>query len=79
MRAHFAAGQVSAGALRLAFGKTPSSYFRAVDPLSDRITVQRAQDIARRLLAHAIDGFARDAGDMRRRDHVGQAEQGIVH
>lgn len=31
MRAHFAAGQVSAGALRLAFGKTPSAYFRAVD------------------------------------------------
>ena len=31
MRAHFAAGQVSAGALRLAFGKTPGAYFRAVD------------------------------------------------
>jgi hypothetical protein len=31
MRVQFATGQVSAGALRLAFGKTPSSYFRAVD------------------------------------------------
>lgn len=31
MRAHFAAGQVSAGDLRLAFGKTPSAYFRTVD------------------------------------------------
>ena len=31
MRAHFAAGQVSAGDLRLAFGKTPSPYFRPVD------------------------------------------------
>ena len=31
MRAQFASGQVLAGALRLAFGKTPSSYFRPVD------------------------------------------------
>jgi len=31
MRVHFAAGQVSAGGLRLAFGKTPGAYFRAVD------------------------------------------------
>jgi hypothetical protein len=31
MRAKFAAGQVSAGALRLAFGKTPGAYFRPVD------------------------------------------------
>jgi hypothetical protein len=31
MRARFAAGQVSAGSLKLAFGKTPSSYIRPVD------------------------------------------------
>lgn len=31
MRAHFAAGQVSAGSLKLAFGRTPSSYMRPVD------------------------------------------------
>lgn len=31
MRARFAAGQVNAGALHLAFGRTPQSYFRAVD------------------------------------------------
>jgi hypothetical protein len=31
MRVQFAAGQVSAGGLRLAFGKTPGAYFRAVD------------------------------------------------
>jgi hypothetical protein len=31
MRAHFERGQVDAGSLRIAFGKTPSSYFRAVD------------------------------------------------
>jgi len=31
MRAHFAVGQVSAGSLKLAFGKTPSSYIRPVD------------------------------------------------
>ncbi len=31
MRARFAAGQVSAGSLKLAFGRTPSAYFRPVD------------------------------------------------
>src|SRR3989442_9028106 len=31
MRVHFATGQVSAGALHLAMGKVPSSYFRTVD------------------------------------------------
>jgi len=31
MRAHFDAGQVDAGSLKLAFGKTPSSYIRPVD------------------------------------------------
>jgi hypothetical protein len=31
MRARFGAGQVSAGALHLAFGRTPSEYFRPVD------------------------------------------------
>lgn len=31
MRAHFAAGQVNAGSLHLAFGRTPSSYIRPVD------------------------------------------------
>ena len=31
MRARFAAGQSSAGALHLAFGRTPQSYFRPVD------------------------------------------------
>lgn len=31
MRARFAAGQVSAGSLKLAFGRTPQSYFRPVD------------------------------------------------
>lgn len=31
MRAQWAAGQVSAGALHLAFGRTPQSYFRPVD------------------------------------------------
>src|SRR2546422_5631 len=31
MRARFAAGQVDAGSLHLAFGKVPSSYFRTVD------------------------------------------------
>ena len=31
MRARFAQGQVNAGALHLAFGRTPQSYFKAVD------------------------------------------------
>lgn len=31
MRARFAVGQVSAGNLKLAFGRTPAAYFRAVD------------------------------------------------
>jgi hypothetical protein len=31
MRARFARGQVNAGSLKLAFGRTPQSYFRAVD------------------------------------------------
>ena len=31
MRAHFAAGQVNAGSLHLAFGRTPNSYIRPVD------------------------------------------------
>ena len=31
MRARFAAGQVSAGSLKLAFGRTPQAYFRPVD------------------------------------------------
>ena len=31
MRARWAAGQSMAGALHLAFGRTPSSYFRPVD------------------------------------------------
>jgi hypothetical protein len=31
MRVHFAAGQVSAGSLKLAFGRTPDAYIRPVD------------------------------------------------
>src|SRR5690606_37310039 len=31
MRARFARGQVNAGSLKLAFGRTPTSYFRAAD------------------------------------------------
>lgn len=31
MKAHFAVGQVTAGSLKLAFGRTPSSYFRPID------------------------------------------------
>jgi hypothetical protein len=31
MRAHFLAGQSSAGSLKVAFGRTPSTYFRPVD------------------------------------------------
>src|ERR1700747_2905856 len=52
-------------------------YLMIDDILPDRIAVERAQDIARGLFAHAVDSFARDAGDMGSRDHVGQAEQGI--
>jgi hypothetical protein len=36
MRARFAKGQVSAGSLHLALGKTPQTYFRAVDDGFDR-------------------------------------------
>jgi uncharacterized protein YjdB len=31
MKAHFAAGQTDAGSIKVAFGQTPSSYFRPVD------------------------------------------------
>src|ERR1043166_3351847 len=43
--------------------------------LSDRRAVERAQDVERGLLAHAIDGLPRYTRNMRRRDDVGQCEQ----
>jgi len=41
----------------------------------DRIAVERAQDIARGLHAHPVDGFPRDPGDVRRHDDIGKFEQ----
>ena len=38
MRTRFAAGQVSAGSLKVAFGRTPAAYFRAVDTGARRHT-----------------------------------------
>src|SRR6266404_7384560 len=46
--------------------------------LTDRIAIERAQDVARGLLAHPIDRFPRDAGHMRRDDHIGKLEQRIA-
>src|ERR1700694_4083236 len=45
------------------------------DVLADRFAVERAQDIARGLLAHPVDRFPRHACDMRRHDDVGKLKQ----
>src|SRR5262245_18280525 len=38
------------------------------DVFANRLAVERAQNIARRLQSHAIEGFARDTGHMRGAD-----------
>ena len=44
------------------------------DVLPYRFAVERAQDVARRLLAHPVHRFPRHARDMRRDDHVREFE-----
>ena len=45
--------------------------------LPDRGAIQRAQDITRGLLAHAVHSLPCHAGDMRGDDHIGQLKQRI--
>src|SRR5579863_938153 len=45
------------------------------DILPDRFAVERAQNVARGLLAHAVDGLARHARHVRRHDDIGEFEQ----
>src|ERR1700737_3796510 len=45
------------------------------DVLADRFAVERAQNVARGLLAHPVDRFPRDACDVRGHDDVGKFEQ----
>src|SRR3954453_3678988 len=45
------------------------------DVLPDRLTVERAEDIAGGLLAHPVHRLARDAGHVRRHDDVRKFEQ----
>jgi hypothetical protein len=56
---------------------TPNSaeHVRINDVLTDRLTVEGTQDIARGLLAHPVDGLPRHARDMRRHDDVRKREQ----
>src|SRR5205823_13823808 len=55
-----------------------SEHVRIDHVLTDRLTIEHTQDIARRLLAHAVDRLARHAGHMRRHDHVGQGMQRVA-
>src|SRR6202453_5531116 len=45
------------------------------DVLTNRLAVERAQNIARGLLAHPVDRFSRHPGDVRRDDDIGKLEQ----
>ncbi len=45
------------------------------DVLTDRFAIERAQNIARGLLAHSVHRFPRYACDVRGHDDVGQVEQ----
>src|SRR5258706_5068793 len=45
------------------------------DVLADRLAVERAQDIARSLLAHPIHCFPSHSCDMRRHDDIGKLKQ----
>src|SRR5882724_12765775 len=49
------------------------------DVLADRFPVERAQEVARGLFAHAVDRLPGNACDMRRNDHVGKLEQRVGH
>lgn len=57
MRARFAAGQDEAGSLKLAFGRTPSSYIRPVDA-----GTARYRDIFWRVWVRTQDGWQGGAG-----------------
>src|SRR5262245_20372557 len=48
------------------------------DVVSDWVAIEHAQDIARRLEAHAIEGFARHSRHMRGGDQVREPQQRIV-
>ena len=58
MRSHFAAGQQAAGALHLAFGKTPSAYFKSVH---DSATIYR--DVYWRMYLKNAAGWTGGGGD----------------
>src|ERR1700704_792114 len=45
------------------------------DVLPDRFAIERAEDIARGLLAHPVDRLARHSCHMRRHDDIGKLEQ----
>ena len=58
MKAHFDAGQVNAGALHLAFGRTPDPYFRPVDAGSARY-----RELYWRVYLRNQDGWTGGGGD----------------
>lgn len=58
MRAHFAQGQVSAGSLHLAFGRTPMAYIRPVD--AGTVTYR---EIYWRIYVRNQDGWTGGGGD----------------
>ena len=80
MRVHYGRGQVDAGALHLAFGRTPQSYFRPVDDGSERYT-----RLYWRLYLRVPEGWEGHGGNKLSRamvfgspDHWGQAAIGHV-
>src|SRR5258708_19978160 len=55
-----------------------AEYILVDDVLPDRLAIQRAQQVAGSLLAHAVQRLAGDACDMRRDDDIGQLEQRVT-
>jgi uncharacterized protein YjdB len=78
MRARFASGQVSAGSMKLAFGRTPTSYMRPVDAGN-----QNYREIYWRMYVQNAPGWSGGGGDKLARGIVfansNWAEAAIAH
>ena len=68
----------SAAVSQLRIGTPSAEHFPVDDVVADRLAVEYAQDVLHGGNAHTVDRFARDAGDMRGGNEIGQGQQRIV-
>src|SRR5688572_15146247 len=59
------------------YGCGLAKHFLVDDVIADRLAVEHRQDVLHRHHRHAVDRLAGDAGDVRRRDEVGEGQQRV--